>query len=580
MLNFDQFALLWSLALLSAVLSGCDDMEEGEAWRLVDQCSAPMPMIACEGALLQAMAVSDVGECCDICAQTGGCRAYSYWHALPSCPEGLSSTCSGGAIGACHGGTAGNHSCLEPSPTTSVLQLQTQAHCDAGYSQCAFVDANQVGSTPGVCHLLRQCATLKLTSDSRLLSGTPFRPRGPDMPLSTTCANPVMGNLQACHGTALKVVETNTSVHEGMGQCCEECQKTENCTVYTHYVDTDVWGQPTGTASCHLMANCVSKGESWGIVAHTGWAPPQPLNEVDEPSPGYAVGRGVFNVSGYSCGHGAETVIFFPTGDGPYGNAEVVNFHVVVYGAGVWGFIDHNDELLETVARQGLIVIAPFYNTEGKACHTQDMDILLALHHCRMLGGSLHPALTHANFSSTGILGMSMGAKSSVVVGGRGEENVNAVVALGGARDGSLLKVPSMLVTGTLDGIEPSTKVKSEFDVSPTFPKIYVNLRNAFHTEPQEGRRMNELAGKFLACHVSGRKDACAAVYELDDGGIAAVCRENEYSECIVQFNATVASKVPATPTTTTLSTTFWPSLRANGSRAMIGRARWNLTRI
>ena len=83
---------------------------------------------------------------------------------------------------------------------------------------------------------------------------------------------------------------------------------------------------------------------------------------------------------------------------------------MVAYAHGIGGGIDGCDSWMETVASLGLIVIAPF--TSGGACETEYKDQLLSMSAARQGGKTLHPALSTADWSRTGVFGHSMGGMS------------------------------------------------------------------------------------------------------------------------------------------------------------------------
>ena len=83
---------------------------------------------------------------------------------------------------------------------------------------------------------------------------------------------------------------------------------------------------------------------------------------------------------------------------------------MVAYAHGVGGGIDGCDAWMETVASLGLVVIAPF--TSGGACENEYKDQLLSMSAARKGGKSLHPALSTADWSRTGVFGHSMGGMS------------------------------------------------------------------------------------------------------------------------------------------------------------------------
>merc|ERR1712226_1329547 len=60
-------------------------------------------------------------------------------------------------------------------------------------------------------------------------------------------------------------------------------------------------------------------------------------------------------------------------------------------------------------------------------------------------------------------------------------------------------------------------------------PKVFVNLEGGYHMEPLEGKRLNFLTAKFLACHVQGRSDYCDYIYKNSTGSL---CSRSDLTQC------------------------------------------------
>lgn len=516
-----RFAL--AIATLALVLlQGCSH-RDGAGLRSAsrpDSCSAPMVGVDCAGEELLRRGAASARDCCDLCSATSGCGAYAL-ERTAACPTLLE--CPLGAAGACYPMMGGDHACFEDQDFNSSA-------CPAQFVRCAFSQPGTAYIDAGVCVLKSSCDSLKL--DDRIVAGTPYIIKAGAMP-TPRCAVPVLGEGQECLGPDISSEEAATDPSVGLNQCCARCGKVPNCTVFTHTVSLDRWGEKTG-AVCHFKHQCESKATALdNRIVNTGWAPP--FTDVKS-EVGYRVGRGVYDVHGYQCGDKSpKTVVFYPIGDGPLGDAAQLLFNVVVYGHGLWGYLDACDELLETIAGLGFIVIAPF--TGGSFCPQEHEDMLLALRASRHGGGSLHPALARANFSRTGAFGVSMGAKGAARAGGQdGHDNHNimAVLLMHGARGAGNLRVPAMFVTGTADTIETPSSMLRQYHLSVAYPKVFANLESAYHMEVTEGKRLNLFGGKFLSCHVAGRSHHCEAIYGKANGSL---CKSNEYADCIVQVS-------------------------------------------
>jgi dienelactone hydrolase len=213
-------------------------------------------------------------------------------------------------------------------------------------------------------------------------------------------------------------------------------------------------------------------------------------------------------------------------------------FNVVVYGHGAWGEVDGSDPWLEMVASLGLIVIAPFQGKDESRCGSQFAnDMLNALEQAKLQGEQLHPALATADFSRTGIMGHSKGAKYAPLAASKGihSHGVSAVVvSCDTPKKHPAHEVPTMYVTGSLDKFDEHNALERFFNESAARPKVYAKLEDAYHMEVQEGMRMNILTARFLSCHVGLNQDDCQVIYGT---GEDSMCKANAYTKCSVVTN-------------------------------------------
>jgi len=323
------------------------------------------------------------------------------------------------------------------------------------------------------------------------------------------CSGPNMylGKGYRCNDATLETV----SVTDETG-CCDACQKNAQCGYYSY---------STSQRTCELKNTCTSKKKSSGY--NTGFVPP-----ADSPSKfEYNVGMGSFEYNGYECGReGPQTLVFYPEGQGP--------FNVALYAHGLGGYLDHGtsstmdglDEWMKTVASIGFIVIVPF-GSPG-SCGTEYIDMLNVLNYSK--ANSPHPVFAKANWSGVGVWGHSMGASAAPRVAHHGPEygiNVLAQVASHGGASSKLVHVPSLYTTGTLDTKDADhTAFESQYDECKGRPKVFVDLKDGYHMEPLEGKRLNYLTTRFLGCHVQGRQDFCNYIYEGD------LCSRSELTKC------------------------------------------------
>jgi dienelactone hydrolase len=317
--------------------------------------------------------------------------------------------------------------------------------------------------------------------------------------------------------------------------------------------------------TCSLKRNCPVKPRNEDFI--TGWV----VNPKQQEAARYQVGRGYYELSGYKCGGGnPATVLFYPKGTGP--------FPVVVYGHGAWGYVDGSDDWLETVSSLGLIVIAPFQGKDPHPCKKAFADDLLnAIQGSKEGGAELHPALSTANWTKTGIFGHSKGAKYATLAASKGKEShgVSAVVCSSDAPSKHYRNtVPTMLTTGTLDKFNDEDQILHYWERSTAEPKVYVNLKDAYHMEVQEGMRLNLLTGQFLSCHVSGNPEDCNVIYGTGDDSI---CKVNDYADgscCVQQGSERVNNEFCHSTTTTTTMSTSLPSCSSHWEQC--GGRHWN----
>jgi dienelactone hydrolase len=223
--------------------------------------------------------------------------------------------------------------------------------------------------------------------------------------------------------------------------------------------------------------------------------------------------------------------MFYPLTSG----ANRRGFNVVVYGHGAWGEVDGSDPWLEMVASLGLIVIAPFQGMDMSHCGSLFADDMLnALEQAKLQGEQLHPALATADFSRTGIMGHSKGAKYAPLAASKGRHShgvAAVVVSCDTPKKHPAHEVPTMYVTGSLDKFDEHNSLERFFKESAARPKVYAKLKDAYHMEVQEGMRLNVLTARFLSCHVGSNPDDCEVIYGT---GEDSMCQANAYTKCSV----------------------------------------------
>lgn len=359
------------------------------------------------------------------------------------------------------------------------------------------------------------------------------------------CSGPNMylGKGYKCNDATLEEV----SVTDESG-CCDACQNNSQCGYYSY---------STSQRTCELKNTCTNKQKTSGY--NTGFVPP-----ADTPSEfQYDVGMGSFEYTGYNCGReGPQTLVFYPEGEGP--------FNVALYAHGLGGYLDHGtsstmdgvDEWIKTVASIGFIVIVPF-GSPG-SCGTEYIDMLNVLNYTK--ANSPHPIFAKANWTGVGVWGHSMGASAAPRVAEHGPEygiNVLAQVASHGGASGKKVNVPSLYTTGTLDTKDADhTEFEAQYDECAGRPKVFVDLKDGYHMEPLEGKRLNYLTARFLGCHVQGRQDMCDYIYGGD------LCNRSDLTKCRICLPGDDCAPAPTPPTPPSPPPTPTPSGCSNyGSR-------------
>lgn len=219
------------------------------------------------------------------------------------------------------------------------------------------------------------------------------------------------------------------------------------------------------------------------------------------------------------------------------------------------------DSWMQDVASTGFIVVVPFtgmghgFSDEAdqlgiSGCGSEYQDMLLALNYTRLTSPLVHPAFDSADWSRIGTFGHSMGGSAACRVVEYGADsglNIVAGVASHGAASVSHLHAPMLFTTGTLDTKDHDDDgnpghFKHEFEISSAQHKMFVNLKNGYHMEPCEGKRLNWLTAQFLSCWVNQNQQHCAEIYGSDGYGTDAVCARDDLEECIIMQPATTTT--------------------------------------
>jgi hypothetical protein len=275
-----------------------------------------------------------------------------------------------------------------------------------------------------------------------------------------------------------------------VAKCCDLCADTE-CGGWQYGFSGNTW--------CKLFnnTNTLKRGENGCVANGMKNPPPGPA-----PAPGaYNVNTGEFKLpNGYFCGSNSSTKIFYPDAldKGP--------FPVLSFGHGTGG--STMDKWLNTIASVGFVILAP----ETGDCNQHGDDIRGNLVWCKG-NSSLHPALSHVDWTRAGIFGHSFGsAWATAAVTDAVKEpdvyHVKAALFSHGGSDASGCTVPAMATSG-----RGSRGMWGLFSSIPGRPKVYAEAPGAGHMEPLQGGRLNMYEAYFLHCHIADDKGSCTHVY-------------------------------------------------------------------
>jgi len=244
---------------------------------------------------------------------------------------------------------------------------------------------------------------------------------------------------------------------------------------------------------------------------------------MDDP---LVINRETFELPGFDCGDGTisnGTVwIFYPQElKGPY---PIVSF---LHGSGGGRF----DSLLYQIAGLGIVAVAPMRGVCGDLTNQQ----LWAVRGSQKMQ-YLHPALSHVNYESLGVIGHSMGGAFTMGSATHAHEyNIKAMVASHGGSPNAAPQIPAdvpcMFSTGS--GDPKRHKLWWAFDPTPGRPKVWANLAGGSHMEPIHEGRLNEFDAHFLGCYVIPRQESCNLIY---GNSSESLCHKNPMQDCIITW--------------------------------------------
>jgi len=234
-----------------------------------------------------------------------------------------------------------------------------------------------------------------------------------------------------------------------------------------------------------------------------------------------------YSLPGFDCGDGTyqngTVSIYYPTAlDDTY---PIVSF---LHGSGG----GHFDDLCYSTASLGIVVVAVAKGTCGDLTQQQ-------LH---AVAGSqkqqeLHPALSHVNYNSLGVMGHSQGGAFTMGSATHARDyNIKAMVASHGGSQNAAPEIPDdipcLFVTGS--GDPKRHKLYWAYSATTARPAIFANLEGESHMEPIHGGRMNEFMAHFQGCYLIPRQESCALIYGNSSD---ALCHKYPMVDCDIQWS-------------------------------------------
>jgi len=234
-----------------------------------------------------------------------------------------------------------------------------------------------------------------------------------------------------------------------------------------------------------------------------------------------------YSLPGFDCGNGdyanGTVRIYFPS--------ELNDTYPIVsflHGSGGGQF----DKLCFTTASLGIVVVAVTQGTCGDWT-TQQLHAVAGSQDNQ----HLHPALSHVNFESVGVMGHSEGGAYTMGSATHADHyNIKAMVASHGGSTNAApsipKNVPCMFATGTSD--PKRHKLYWAYDATPARPSIFANLVGGAHMEPIHGGRLNEFMAHFQGCYLIPRQESCNKIY---GDGNDTLCHKNPMADCQIRWN-------------------------------------------
>merc|ERR1719461_2576560 len=250
-------------------------------------------------------------------------------------------------------------------------------------------------------------------------------------------------------------------------------------------------------------------------------------------------------------------MVYYPDGPGPF-NAVAFLHGYAGGGEGAYTFFPE-------IASLGLVVLLPWSmkdcaggggegppDASAPMQETLAKDLLSVLSYAKHSGAALHPVFGKVDWSATGIIGHSRGARyipCAASMRQADEANVKAFVCSHGGFDNPQwggdspqynTTLPAMFTSGTRDTRGPG--IKQYFGDYKGKDKVFTELKRGHHMELNDEKYtggVNMFIGRFLTCHLAKNKEDCNYIYGDD---ATSLCNAIDHSK----GGCTVSATSPA----------------------------------
>jgi len=233
-----------------------------------------------------------------------------------------------------------------------------------------------------------------------------------------------------------------------------------------------------------------------------------------------------YSLPGFDCGDGTyqngSVAIYYPT-------ALNDTYPIVSFLHGSGG--GHFDDLCYSTASLGIVVVAVHQGTCGDLTQQQLHAVTGSMKY-----QDLHPALSHVNYKSVGVMGHSQGGAFTMGSATHAHDyNIKAMVASHGGSQNAAPQIPAdvpcMFVTGS--GDPRRRKLYWAYQATPGRPIVFANLEGGSHMEPAHAGRMNEFMAHFQGCYLIPRHESCELIFGNSPD---AMCNKQPMSDCDIQW--------------------------------------------